>query len=95
MQQLCGDVLQRSELEYAGVVHQDIEPPERLERLREETYDVFLLRHIGLHSDGLTALLDDLRHHTLRAFPARCVVDDNRRTLRRQRYRCRCPWMPP
>ena len=54
---LFGDFFERRRLVNAGVVHQDVEPAERLLRFGEQSLDLGLLGHIRLHRDGLPALL--------------------------------------
>ncbi len=48
--------VQRREGIDAGIVHQHVQPPKRFLRLRKQPLDVGGLRHIALHSDGLSTL---------------------------------------
>jgi hypothetical protein len=79
-----GHVLQRGKLVHAGVVDQDVDPPERPLGLAEQSADVGLLGHVGLHGDGLAAAAGDLRNHPVGPVLAGRVVDHHGRPLGRQ-----------
>src|SRR5262249_50841909 len=71
----------------AGVVDEDVDPPERLLRLGEESADVPLLRQVGADGHGLAAVARDLGNHTVGPLLARRVVHDDGRSLRGQMFR--------
>src|SRR5207247_7259867 len=72
------DLLQRLEVEHPGVVHEHVESPERLPRLREEPPDVARLRDVTLDGDRRAAGLRDLGDDALGARLARHIVHDHR-----------------
>ena len=74
--------LERGEFVDAGVVHQDIDPAERLLGFREEPPHIDLRGQVRLHRDGLAVLAGDLVDDLLGPVLARRVVDDDRRALR-------------
>src|SRR5438132_10829498 len=72
------DLFQRLEVVHPGVVHEHVEPPERLARLREEPPDVAHLRDVTLDGDRRAAGLLDLGDDALGARLARRVIHDHR-----------------
>src|SRR4029453_1754940 len=77
MEVFGGDVLERGELVDARVVDQDVETTEGLPRLGEEPIDLLLLRHVGLHRDGLTTTASDVGDHAVGTLLAGGIVDDD------------------
>ena len=70
--------LDRGELVDARVVHEDVEPAERLVRFFEEPCDVFGVRQVGLHGHRFAALGFDLGDDCVGRSLARTVVDNDR-----------------
>ena len=62
VEMLGGHFLQRGELVNAGVVDQDVEPPERPLGLGKQSLNIGLVGHIGLHGHGLPAVGGDRGH---------------------------------
>src|SRR5260221_8678595 len=81
---LDGNGLERRELVDAGVVDQDIEPAIRLLGFGKEPLDVVRLGDIGLNGECFAALLLNAFDDGVRASLAACVIDYDRRALRRQ-----------
>src|SRR5262249_35087558 len=78
-----GDALDRPEPVDAGVVHEDVKPPERPARLGEQPFHIGGLRHVALQGDGLPARRADVGDDLVGCGLARGVVD-HRRALGRQ-----------
>jgi hypothetical protein len=70
----------------AGVIDQNVQPAECLLRLCENFLDIDRLCDIALHGDRFAALGLNVRNDALSAFLARGIVDDDRRTFRREAF---------
>ena len=79
--ELGGHVREEGPLHDGGVVDEDVELAERLDRRREEAGDVARLADIGLRRDGRPAGLRDGRDDLVRLLLALAVVDDDLRPL--------------
>src|SRR5206468_2440722 len=81
---LDGDVLEGREFVEAGIVDEDVEGAERLVGLGEQTSDVRFLCHIGMHCDGLSALVGYVAYDMSGVGLARAEVDHHRGALGRK-----------
>ena len=84
----CSSVMlfERREFIDARVVHEDVQPAERLLRFREQTVDVRLSWRRRLHGDGFAARAGDFGDDLVRARFAGGVIDDDRRAFRREMF---------
>jgi hypothetical protein len=65
-------------------IERSIDLPEGDFGLREQPFDLILLRDIGLYGDRHSASADDLSHDLLGPCFAGTIVDDDRSSLSRQ-----------
>jgi len=80
------DPIERQKIIDAGIIDQNVEPAERLLRLREDFLHIRRLGDVAMHGDRFAALGFNVRDDALSAFLARGVVDDDRRPFGREPF---------